>query len=221
MGLTHRGSCLLAENAAEFLLGLQAGLRAHGIDLVVGPEGDATQVLFACGLLTREWIAAGRPFDVVAAPVFPGETGAVYRSVVITRDDGPADLAAAQEGTLAVNEYGSWSGWHGYVDDLRHHGFAVPHRRVVTGGHLASVAAVRDGRAHVAAIDSSLWRWLAPDDRPRLRVVHETADWPAPPFSVRRGSDVRFTDALLAAPDLVAATTADYDDLLERRTPVS
>lgn len=221
MGLTHRGSCLLAENAAEFLLGLEKHLRAHGVDLVVGPEGDAAEVLFACGLLTREWIAAGRPFDVVAAPVFPGETAPVYRSVVITRDDGPADLDAAQEGTLAVNEYGSWSGWHGYVDDLRSHGSPAPRARVVTGSHLASVEAVRDGRAHVAAIDSSLWRWIGPEQRRRLRVVHETADWPAPPFSVRRGSDVRLTDALLAAPDLVAATTADYDDMLERRTPVS
>ena len=221
MGLTHRASCLLAENAAEFLLGLETNLRAHGVDLVVGPEGEATDVLFACGLLTREWIAAGRPFDVVAAPVLPGETDAVYRSVVITRDDGPADLAAAQEGTLAVNEYGSWSGWHGYVDELRSHEFPVPRHRVVTGGHLASVGAVRDGTAHVAAIDSSLWRWIEPEQRRRVRVVHETTDWPAPPFSVRRGCDVRLTGALLAAPDLVAATTADYDVMLERRTPVS
>ncbi|GJM37247.1 MAG: hypothetical protein DHS20C19_06140 [Acidimicrobiales bacterium] len=218
--MTHGGTCLLAENAVEFFAGLQAPLRALGIDLGAADEDDA-DVLFACGLLTREWIAAGRPFDAVAAPVLPGESAPVYRSVVITRDDGPGDLATAQEATLAVNEYGSWSGWHGYVDDLRTNGLPVPERRVVTGGHRSSVRAVRDGQADVAAVDSSLWRWLPGDERSLVRVIHETADWPAPPISVRSGTDRALIDALLSMPDLATTTTADYDFMLEARTPVN
>lgn len=218
--MTYGGTCLLADNAVEIFLGMQASLRAGGIAL--GPaEPDEPDVLFACGLLTRERIAAGRPFVVAAAPVFPGERAPVYRSVVITRTTGPADLASAQEGTLAVNEYGSWSGWHGYVDDLRDNGLPVPEGRVVTGGHRASVRAVRERAGVVAAIDSSLWRWLPSDERDGLRVIHETVDWPAPPISVRNGTDRTLVDALLALPALTAATTADYDFMLDARTPVN
>ncbi|MDW3220271.1 MAG: PhnD/SsuA/transferrin family substrate-binding protein [Acidimicrobiales bacterium] len=218
--MSYGGSCLLAENAVEFFTALRAFLETRGIELE--PTAATTpDVVFACGLLTRERIAAGEPVVVVAAPVFPGETTAVYRSVVVSRTDGPADLASAQEGTLAVNEYGSWSGWHGYVDDLAGHGLPVPHRRVVTGGHRASVGAVRHGDAAVAAIDSSLWRWLPGDERDGLRVIHETVDWPAPPLSVRAGTDDAVVDSLVSAPATRPATRADYDFMLAARTPLS
>ena len=41
--------------------------------LAMASSGEV-DVLFACGLLTMELIAAGTPLDVVAAPVFENES---------------------------------------------------------------------------------------------------------------------------------------------------
>ncbi|MEM7142535.1 MAG: PhnD/SsuA/transferrin family substrate-binding protein [Actinomycetota bacterium] len=227
MGLTLGGCCCLGENAIELFARIHVPLAERGVVVelmnggVEAPNAVDADVLFACGLLTREWIDDGRPFEIVAAPIFPGETSAVYRSVVVVRDDGPIDLADAQTGTLAVNEYGSWSGWNGYVDDLRAHGLPVPSRRVLTGGHRNSATTVREGLADVAAIDSSLWRWLPTEERAGLRIVHETQDWPAPPFSLRHGTPEAARTALLDLANVVPASVDAYDDMLDRRTPIS
>ena len=75
--------------------------------------------------------------------------------------------------------------------------------------------------ARVAAIDSSLWRWLPADEREGVRVIHETIDWPAPPFSLRHGVDPEVVAGLVNSEQVVAAATADYDFMLDARTPVS
>jgi len=178
--------------------------------------------------LTAEMIDAGVGLDVVAAPVFPGQGQAVYRSVILGHPDRAYKaLADALSGRLAVNEYGSWSGWHAYVDHLRHAGLdATDHAvTVLTGSHRNSAHALLDGVVDVAAIDSALWSFLVAENSGLgyLKVLGTTRDWPAPPLSIRAGLDdgiaEALRDALLAAsdsstPTLRPATAAEYENML-------
>jgi ABC-type phosphate/phosphonate transport system substrate-binding protein len=185
-------------------------------------------LFWLCGLATVELIDDGR-FDgeIVAAPVFPGESGPVYRSVLIGRGDGAIrSIDDVHDASLAINATSSWSGYHA----LRAHfaergrfdgGFATI---VVTGGHLASITAVVDGDADCAAIDSSIWADQVQQD-PRLQdlqIVAVTDDRPAPPFSVSRAvaPDLRreMVASLTGGPPsglqaIVPATSADYDPI--------
>lgn len=234
--LTLRLATLLGPNTIDDLGSIGSHLDAHGYRFAivdVGAAGAATaetvveheiDVLWACGLLTAELVARGAGLDVVAAPVFAGESGPVYRSVIVTRRDG---MTPARR--LAVNEFGSWSGYRALFHDatVRSDDRWHPERMddiVVTGAHVASAAAVADGRADVAAIDHSVWNWLTATDPGAvapLMVADETVDCPAPPFSLGpglRGGDRRaVTDALLGfdgPPRLVPAMVDDYRFML-------
>ena len=180
---------MLGPNTIEALDWIAAHLGRHGYDPEVRAvdSADGVDLLWACGLLTAELVAAGVDLDVRAAPIFAGETDAVYRSVIIARRG-----AAPPRRRLAVNEYGSWSGYRALFHDAvarstdRWHPNGMD-EVVVTGAHVDSVAAVAHGRADVAAIDHSVWDWLVATDASaveNLVVVDQTVDTPAPPFSL-------------------------------------
>jgi len=87
----------------------------------------------------------------------------------------------------AINGYDSQSGWNA----LRHSliGKGPPARIMETGGHRKSVAAVREGRADVAAIDCVTYAGLqqaAPQEVAPLRIIARSASAPALPFVTRR-----------------------------------
>lgn len=197
-------------------------------------KAGEVDLVWACGLLTAELIAAGHELEVVAAPIFPGEHVPVYRSVVIARDDAPyAMLSDGLTGRLAVNEHASWSGWHGfaaYLDSLGlgDHFFSSVAGRppVVSGSHEASIDAVLAGHADLAAIDSSLWDALAAEGRVGgLKALVSTTDWPAPPFSVRAtlsGTARRqVVSVLLENPAIAPAKIDDYEFMRERAAMVN
>ena len=239
-GEAVRVATLLGPNTVEGLERLVDHLQRRGLDatVVAPPDGlaDGTpdhdlangldpgsdpgpDLLWACGLLTAELVAAGARLDVVAAPLFPGESRAVYHSVIVARPD---RLPPGRR--LAINEFGSWSGYRALFHDAVVRGDTRWHpdrmdEIVVTGAHVESVAAVADGRADVAAIDSSVWHWLIERDSTArgLTIVDRTADCPAPPFSVGgtmpTGTRAELVDALRAfegPPRLVPATIDDY-----------
>lgn len=81
-----------------------------------------------------------------------------YRSVIVTPIGGAADPI----GPAAVNSFSSLSGWI----SLRAAIGGDEHSRpvVLTGSHVASLAALRDGRAAVAAIDGVTHALIARDD---------------------------------------------------------
>lgn len=178
-----------------------------------------------CGLLTTVLIDSGRvDGEIVAAPVFPGRAGPVYRSVVAASS--AVDLTGDRSGlTLAVNEDGSWSGHHA----LRSHlpgGTASFGSVVVSGGHDASIDLLLDGAADVAAIDDTIWEFRAAHDGrlDGLHVVDRTRQWPAPPFTLDRRVPEPTARALRAAliaitpaglDRIVPATGADYDPIRE------
>jgi ABC-type phosphate/phosphonate transport system substrate-binding protein len=127
---------------------------------------------------------------LVATPVYAvdGCVGPTYHSVIVARQD--SDLRSLDDiaGTVAaINGYDSQSGWNA----LRHSliGKGMPARIIETGGHRRSMAAVRDGRADVAAIDCVSYASVAavaPDEVAPLRVIARSASAPALPYVTRR-----------------------------------
>jgi ABC-type phosphate/phosphonate transport system substrate-binding protein len=147
----------------------------------------------------------------------PGCPPGWYRSAVVVRADDPrATLAGFRGARLAISARDSQSGyaalWH-HAAPLAEAGrfFAAV---TVTGAHAASVAAVADGTADLAAIDWVSWR-LARRFRPgaalRLRVLMRTDPTPGLPLIAAAGTNPaphrRALAAALAAPDPVLAET--------------
>lgn len=190
-GLRRIGSHLSERGFDPSLVAIDSA----GSDIAAAVAEARIDMLWACGLLTAELVASGAGLEVVAVPVFAGEEAPVYRSVIIARR---GETTPGRR--LAVNEFGSWSGYRALFHDAavrsddRWHPDGMA-EIVVTGAHVASAVAVADGRADVAAIDHSVWNWLAANDPvaiESLEVVDRTVGCPAPPFSL--GSAIRGDD---------------------------
>jgi len=221
-----RATTHLAYGANQLFDGWISTLRESGINIHGSVSNNASldaDVVFACGLLTATRIRDGQALSVVAAPLFANETSAVYRSVIVARQD--KGINALEPGgmlRLAVNEYGSWSGWHGFKEYLRLG--AVPSSAigeiVESGGHASSIDAVLDDCADVASIDHSVWeaRLLVDPRLKVLSVIATTRNWPAPPISVRStlpmGLRNHLKQAITALPGIVTATQSDYAFML-------
>ena len=221
----------LGDNTVPVLDDIVAGLRAAGFEIAVDATAgrDSTDaarhaagvdLVWMCGSLASVMLAAGRlDHEVVAAPVFPGEANALYRSVFVARGDGPGSLDEALDATIGINEPESWSGNHG----LRR--FAATRlgtrwftSEAPTGSHRGSLSAVATGMCDVAGIDSSIWNAMAAAGDPvleGLRVIGTADDWPAPPILIGRNAPPGLAAALLGLrPDglvrLVPAAAEDY-----------
>lgn len=188
-----RATTHLADGANQLFDSWIDTLSSAGL-AIDGATGDDTSldadVVFACGLLTALRHQQGHRLRVIGAPIFDGETAPVYRSVIIASPNVDVDdLADASNLRLAINEYDSWSGWHGLKEHLR--ATEVPSTaigaHVLTGGHVNSITAVLEDRADVASIDHSVWnaRCEADPTLQDVRILARTRDWPAPPISIR------------------------------------
>jgi len=167
---------------------------------------------------------------LVATPCYsaPGCAGTDYNSRIIVREDsGISQLADLAGKVAAINAYDSQSGWnalrHSLTPVLNDAG-AFP-RIVETGGHRRSVAAVREGRADVAAIDCVTFARLSaivPHEVAGLRVIAETAAAPSLPYITRKdvsAADLqRLRDGLKAA--IADPTLADARQALMIRDVV-
>lgn len=239
-----RAVTLLGENTVPILDRLCAHLSSvTGGSLVrVAGAPQAADLVWGCGYLLRELIDDGRlDAEIVASPVFAGETEAVYHSVLVAADRSIRTVDDARGKVLAINEEISWSGHHALTEHLAEYGTGLSmfDRVVMTGSHRSSVEAVAAGTADVAAIDHTVWEHLS--DRPGLvggvGVIGRTRDWPAPPFAVHRRLAPQIRDALVTAlvsltPDAVPglagavpSSGGDYDVMrrppTERRHPPS
>ena len=118
----------------------------------------------------------------------PGCTGVLNRSQLVVRAGDPASRLADLRGRrVAYNSTSSQSGYNSLralVAPLSTHGrFFGSH--LETGGHLASVHAVRDSLADIASIDCvSLagFRKHTPDATRGLRILAESAPYPGLPL---------------------------------------
>jgi ABC-type phosphate/phosphonate transport system substrate-binding protein len=190
-------------------------------------DGGSADVWWLCGLETLVAQDGGSGLEIVAAPVFPGQPGPTYHSVVVA--SGSARVSSLDDLTgsvLAINEPRSWSGNHALRALLAERGTGAPLFRevMVTGGHEASIDAVVAGTADLAAIDHTVWadRTARDPATATLRVLGRTPDWPAPPFSVSgaldRGLARALRDALVemrpsGLDAIVAASERDYEPL--------
>ena len=132
----------------------------------------------------------------------PGCTGVFQRSQVVLRADDPSvDLLDLRGRRVAFNGTDSQSGYNSLralVAPLARDGQFFG-SRLMTGSHVESAKAVRDGRADVAAIDCvSLagFRRYTPDVVQGVRVLTETALYPGLPLIAAVGTD-KTTLALL------------------------
>lgn len=197
-----RARTYLGDNSVAIVEHLCSYLSAvAGVEVVVAGDSPGTSpdasdqaddfdLVWACGLLTSELMAA-RSLDaeIVAVPVFTGESKPVYHSVVVAHPrSGFTSLAEASAGRLAVNEEESWSGHHGLLVHMQRLGVAKFADIVWSGSHRDSALVVLAGDADVAAIDNTVWQHLVLEhpDLAHLQVIDRTTDWPAPPFTVHR-----------------------------------
>ena len=164
--------------------------------------------------------------QVVATPAYgvEGCDGAAYRSVFVVRDGDPAEgLADLRGRRVAINSRTSQSGYN----CLRHalaplaamaESGPLFSEVVVSGGHGASLAAVRENRADLAAVDGITYALTArtePAAVAGLRVLAWGAAAPGLPYVTRAGISedelAAMRDGLLTAaadPDLAAARRA-------------
>lgn len=187
-------------------------------------DDPAPGIVWMCGLETVLRQADGRlAASIIGAPVFPGRNAPVYDSVIVTSGSAAATLDDLQGRALAINQPDSWSGHHALRAHL--HRIGLRHARfgqiVVTGSHEASIDAVIDGAADVAAIDDTVWTARISRDpaAAALCVIDRTETWPAPPFSATDATDAGLREAIrdalpaVAVPGLAAikhASDSDY-----------
>ena len=222
-----RATTHLADGANQLFDAWIAELQDLGFDIARAAADDGVldaDVVFACGLLTSVRVQEGQRLTVVAAPIFDGETEATYRSVIVARRDSGIDgLVPDAQLRLAVNEFDSWSGWHGLNEHLRTTDVPASAigQHVMTGGHVGSIEAVLDGRADIASIDHSVWdaRRTVDARLADMSVIDSTRSWPAPPVSLRATlpADIqsRLREAVVSLPGLSPANLADYDFMLD------
>ncbi|MFN3972252.1 MAG: phosphate/phosphite/phosphonate ABC transporter substrate-binding protein [Gemmobacter sp.] len=191
--------------------GIRDGLRARG---VVAPEGltrggdDLWRIWQAPDLVLAQ--ACGFPYrarlhgrvTLVGTPDYgvPGCAPGFYRSVIVARA-ARQGLAAWDGAVLAYNEAMSQSGWAAPVNLAAQMGVALV-AGPQTGAHRASVLAVAEGRADIAAIDAVTWEILAGIEpaTAALHVVDRTPPTPGLPLIAAAGADAgAIFDAVAAA----------------------
>ncbi|MYM24289.1 PhnD/SsuA/transferrin family substrate-binding protein [Duganella sp. FT135W] len=145
--------------------------------------------------------------SLLATPVFdfPGCDGSNYSSVIVTRAvDGVGSLAEARGLTAAANSLDSNSG----MNVLRH--AVAPLARdgrffgkvKWTGAHVASLRAVREGEADIAAIDCVTFGYLreeSPDSLQGIKVLQYSASSPGLPLVTARSVPAVLQERLRAA----------------------
>ena len=158
-------------------------LEAHWLD-------ERVALTQACGLPVQEALAG--KVTVLGTFLWRDVTDRCgrYRSAIVVRADDPAggidELARPRP---AVNDGTSLSGWASLGAALATARATGPlPAALVTGAHTASLAAVADGRADVAAIDAvtlSLLRRHRPDAVRRVRVLAQGPVITATPLVTR------------------------------------
>lgn len=130
-----------------------------------------------------------------------------YQSVFVVRQDctarDPADMAKSR---LAYNDRLSQSGYGSAQIWAQSRGFLFD-PALVTGSHRASLEAVAQGTADIAAIDAQTW-WMEQQENPlalKVKVIGQTLQSPGMTFVTRGGEDpapyfAAIHDAIAALP---------------------
>ncbi|OWW04728.1 phosphate ABC transporter substrate-binding protein [Rhizobium sp. R72] len=133
---------------------------------------------------------------LVATPTYnlPGCDGPLMRSFIVVHNGASArSLADLRDLTAAVNNHESNSGSNFFRAEIapRAQGGRFFSKVIETGGHAASITAVAEGSADVAAIDCVTFgniRRFEPERLSNLRILAETTSGPGLPFVTSSGS---------------------------------
>ncbi|MGD9425239.1 phosphate/phosphite/phosphonate ABC transporter substrate-binding protein [Pantoea sp. NSTU24] len=113
----------------------------------------------------------------------PGCSGRDYRSWLVARD--PRAMLTDFHGQRAVvNSLDSHSGYNALRWMAARHGITFS-RLLLSGGHRQSLAAIRESRADIAAVDCVSWALLAryaPEELNGLHIIGETPAAPGLPL---------------------------------------
>jgi len=125
----------------------------------------------------------------------PGCRPGFYRSaIVVRRNEVSACIKDICGLRMAVNSFGSWSGWES-VMKLTGKWNIEPGEVIMTGSHQGSACAVADGRADFAAIDQVTMKLSIKHDPSspfgKLRVIHWTDESPGLPYVASKRVDAR------------------------------
>ena len=143
-----------------------------------------------------------------------------YNSVLVRRKGAARPWRTLVEtGRVAVNGTDSQSGWQALIDLTGR----PPRDPLISGAHRASVAAVREGRADICAIDAESWRLIveAEGGAQGVEVCHRTPPTPGLPLVTAKGRDPaplrRAMEAGLAQADACLRATLHLHGLVRRR----
>ncbi len=205
----------LRQATDDWWAGLARALTAAGIDGVprhLERQLGLDEVWRHPGLLISQ--TCGYPLThalagqlrVVATPAYgvEGCDGATYRSVFLVRDGDPAEgLADLRGRRAAINSRTSQSGYNCLRHALAPLAESGPlfSEVVVSGGHGASLAAVRENRADLAAVDGVTFALTArtePSVVAGLRVLAWSAAAPGLPYVTRADASDDHLEALRA-----------------------
>lgn len=153
-----------------------------------------------CGLPYAKSLA--EKVQLVATPIhnLPCPPGQYFSVLVARASDTRDDFSAFADARVAVNDYGSQSGWGALWKMSQDQGVTL--KTSVTGEHRASARAVATGDADLAAIDPVTWQMIERWDRfaRHLCVVAETPPTAALPYITSLDQDAAvLRDALSAA----------------------
>jgi ABC-type phosphate/phosphonate transport system substrate-binding protein len=157
---------------------------------------------------------AGRLIPI-ATPCYAvqGCSGPHYSSRIVARaGDERRRLADFAGAVAAINSEDSHSGFNmlrwRVAQEPRRPFFA---RVLITGGHAASLDAIREGKADIAAVDCVTFALLSryrPAAVSGIRVLEETASAPGLPFVTAAGTDARTLEHLRRGVEEVFADPA-------------
>lgn len=143
----------------------------------------------------------------------PDWSGDHYRSVVVARDHTVTAAGTSADTRAAVNSTASLSGWISLVwFATGGAGGRWPGCVVLTGAHLESVRAVRDGDADLASIDAVTYAHLERDQPELLRGVRRVGEGPLVPcLPIVAPAPTSDADVALLRAALTAAIAARPD----------
>ncbi|WP_370399395.1 phosphate/phosphite/phosphonate ABC transporter substrate-binding protein [Sulfitobacter sp. JB4-11] len=207
---------LIREQLLEVGIKATASLNANGVglDFWTAPDLILSQT---CGMPYRRHLHGkvqiiGTP-DYGVAGCAPG----YYNSVLIKRRNDPRNTLARFNGArAAINEYGSQSGFAALAEASRQADTLFA-EVIVTGAHAASVRAVADGSADIAAIDAVTWALLSTYEAAGefVTVFESTAPTPGLPYICSKQIDRQLVfDAVDSAMEALAP--ADRETLMLR-----
>jgi ABC-type phosphate/phosphonate transport system substrate-binding protein len=152
----------------------------------------------ACGLPLVTLLGGRVRYVATSIYAARGCSGHDYRSWLVVRDDRPATVIEDLRGSIAaVNAPHSQSGANALLDLTTTVAGGRPFFTdiLVTGAHVASIEAVRSGRAACATIDCVTWHHLARQAKAGLRILAASRTAPALPYITSQQTD----DVTLAA----------------------